>query len=219
MRRKREIEILDLNGMSVRYIGGYPGGKAVYFYYGKNSDRSVYQSVYVSAVEALLNGYDIIYKPQLYLSRAVEKAALDSPSGSIYGFYPKGLGTLSNSTLTTSLLTGGGAMSILENDAFFSYEALRGTDYAASSMSRAVLMCSYSGKKCPHFIDDALSEGKSIAVLKSGLKSAVLRTLLREGAECVDSFSSFLAFPDVILYPGDGKEYGIDGSSFDILRI
>lgn len=219
MRRKREIEILDYNGMTVRYIGGYPSKKVVYFYFGNNSSRILLQSVYLSAVEALLNGYDIVYKPQLYLSKGVEKAALDSPTGSIYAFYPKGLNTLSNSTISTSILTGGGAMSILEDDAFFSYEALLGTDYCASSMCSAVLLCSYRGRTCPHFVSDALGEGKSIAVLRSGLESTVLRNLVREGAACVDSFSSFLSLPGVILYPREGGKYGIDGSSFDILTL
>lgn len=219
VRRKREIEILDYNGITVRYIGEYPTGRAVYFYYGKSSNRALLKSVYISALEALLNGYDIIYKPQLYLSRAVEKAAFESPSGSIYAFYPKGLNTLSNSTLMKAVLTGGGAMSILEDDAFFSYEALRGTDYVASSMSDGLLLCSYGGKKCPHFIDDALGEGKSLGVLKSGLGDIVLKNLVRDGAECVDSFSSFLSLPRVILYPGEGGKYGIDGASFDILNL
>lgn len=205
--------------MTVRYIGSLPGEKAVYFYYGKTEGKALFESVYISALEALLCGYDIIYKPQLYLSRAVEKAAFDSPRGSIYAFYPKGLETISNSLISPPVLSGGGVLSILENDAFFSFEALLGTDYSASSMSRAVLMCSYSGRRCPHFVDDALSEGKSLAVLKSGLESVVLRNLVREGALCVDSFSSFLSLPGVILYPKNGGKYGIDGTSFDILTL
>lgn len=219
MRRKREIEIIEYSGMTVRYIGSLPGEKTVYFYYGKTAGKELLESVYISALEALMCGYDIIYKPQLYLSRAVEKAAFDSTRGSIYAFYPKGLETISNSLISPPVLSGGGVLSILEDDSFFSFEALLGTDYSATSMSKAILLCSYSGRRCPHFVDDALSEGKSIAVLKSGLESMVLRNLVKEGATCVDSFSSFLSLPGVILYPKEGGKYGIDGTSFDILRL
>ena len=205
--------------MTVRYIGSYPKDKAVYFYYGKTSGRKLLESVYISALEALMCGYDIIYKPQLYLSKAVEKAAFDSPRGSIYAFYPKGLETISNSLISPPILSGGGVLSILENDAFFSFEALLATDYAASSFSCAVLMCAFSGRRCPHFVDDALSEGKSMAVLKSGLDGVVLRNLVKEGAPCVDSFSSFLSLPRVILYPKECGKYGIDDASFDILTL
>lgn len=215
----RDINTIILNGMTVRHIGSFPGDKCIFFYFGKGGDREMRRTLYLSAVEAFLNGYDVIYKPQLYLSQAVEKAALESPRGSIYPVYPKGLGTISNYELGKSLMTGGGAFSIVEDDAYYSFPALLASDYLASFLSRAMVLCSYNGRYCPRFIIDHLSDGKSLCVLRPGLKDRVLCNLVREGAMCCDSFSSFLSDPSVILYPKKSGSYGIDGFHFDIMKV
>lgn len=215
----REINTLDYNGITVRYIGSFPGEKAVFFYYGKDGDREGRRTLYISALEALMNGYDIIYKPQLYLSPAIEKAALDSLCGAIFPIYPKGLETMSKHELGKSLITGGGALSIVENDAYYSFSALLASDYLASALSRAAVLCSYNGRYCPHFVDDLLMNGKSLCVLKTGLTSPVLRALIREGAESCDTFSSFLSSPRYIAYPKKNGRYGIDGFHFDIMSV
>lgn len=215
----REIKTTIYNGITLRYIGSFPSERAVYFYYGKGGERDALKSVYISTVEALLNGYDVIYKPQLYLSSAVEKAALDSPRGKIYSIFPKGLETLSSHELGKTLITGGGALSILENDAYYSFSALLASDYVAAKLTRAAFLMSYNGKYCPRFVTDLLSDGKSLGVLKTGLTSHVLRSLIREGAECYDTFSSFLASPRYIAYPRKNGSYGIDGFHFDIMSV
>lgn len=219
MGRKRFINVTDYNGITLRYIGELPGERCVFFSFSKGGTKELRKSVYISAVEAFHNGYDVIYIPELELSECVEKAAGDSLKGSIFSFFPKGLENVSSSSLRPSLISGGGALSILENDAFFSFEALRGTSYTAVSMSRAVILFSYKGRYCPHFIDDALSEGKDVAVVRPGLEDRVLRKLAEEGAETIDTFSSFLMERKALLYPKENGPYGIDGHHFDIMRF
>ncbi len=212
-------ETFDYNGITVRSIGTIPGDNTVFFHFtGGGTERDA-ESVYISAVEALLNGYDIAYIPHMYLSQAVEKAVLDTTAGSLYSFLPKGLGSVSHSTLSRALVTGGGALSIVENDAFYSFEALLGVTYLASSMSKASLLCFFRGKRVPLFVDSALGEGKSVAVLRSALISHPMRELVKEGAESVDTFSSFLSSPKAVAYPRDGGSYGIFSSRWDIMRL
>ena len=216
---KRETETTDYRGITVRYIGSLPGERSVFFAYGKGGSKEERRSVYISALEALESGYSIIYTPSLYLSYAVEKAARDTVNGSIYAFCPMGLGSVKERVISDSLITGGGAVSIVENDAVFSYEAMLGKDYLASSMCSAVVMCSFRGRHIPHFVDTALSGGKSLCVLRTGLIYPPLRELVREGAEAVDSFSSFLSSPSAIAYPHENGIYGIEDARFDIMSI
>lgn len=219
MRTLSEIKVHDHNGITVRTLGELPGENTVFFHYSAGGGLRDEESVYISAVEALLSGYDIAYIPQLYLSSAIEKAASDTPRGSLYAFLPKGIATVSSSTLSRPLITGGGVLSIVENEAFYSFEALLGVTYLASSLSKASLMCHFRGHRIPSFVDTALSEGKSIAVLKSALKSRPLRDLVRDGAEAVDSFSSFLSSPRVTAYPSERGSYGIQSIRWDIMRL
>ena len=216
---KRETETTDYRGITVRYIGSLPGERSVFFAYGKGGGKEERRSVYISALEALSSGYSIIYTPSLYLSWAVEKAARDTVKGSIYAFCPTGLDSVRDRVISDSLITGGGAVSIVENDAVFSYEAMLGKDYLASSMCSCVLMCSFSGRRIPHYVDTALNDGKSLCVLRTGLGYPALRELVREGAEAVDSFSSFLASPSAIAYPSENGIYGIEDARFDIMSI
>lgn len=216
---RREIETTDFNGITVRYIGTLPGERTVFFSYGKGGGKDARRSVYVSALEALKSGYSIAYTPSLYLSYAVEKAAADTVYGSLYAFVPTGLESVRRHVLRDCLITGGGVISIVENDAEFSYEAMLGKDYLASSMSSAVVMCSFRGRYVPHFVDTALRDGKSLCCLRTGLSCPVLRQLVREGAEAVDSFSSFLSNPQVIAYSDENGIYGIEDSRFDIMSV
>lgn len=215
----REIHTFDYKGITVNSIGPLPGEKSVYFYYGKGGNDTLFRSVYISAVEALLNGWDILYVPELLLSKAVEKAFHDVSSGSLYSFVPRGLENTRKSTLSTALVTGGGALSIVENDAFFSFEAVLGVRYLASSMAGAVVLCFHNGRIVPSFVDSALMEGKSMCVLKTGLTSPALRSLVRDGCPSIDSFSSFLEFPSVVAYPSEEGRYGTDNRRFSIMRI
>lgn len=219
VRTLSEIKTLDYNGITVRLLGSPPGENTVFFHYSAGGGEKEAESVYISAVEALLSGYDIAYIPQLYLSLAVEKAAEDTPSGSLFSFLPKGIATVARSTLSRALVTGGGVLSIVENEAFYSFEALLGVTYLASSLSRAALMCHFRGHRIPSFVDSALGEGKSIAVLKSALKSRPMRDLVREGAESVDTFSSFLSSPRYTAYPSEKGSYGTGTARWDIMRI
>ncbi len=219
MNAKRETETADYRGITVRYIGSLPGEKTVFFAYGRGGSREERRSVYISALEALSSGYSIIYTPSLYLSWAVEKAARDTVMSSIFAFCPEGLESVKDRVISDSLITGGGAVSIVENDAVFSYEAMLGKDYLASSMCSALVMCSFRGRRIPHFVDTALSEGKSLCVLRTGLSYPPLRELVREGAEVVDSFSSFLSSPSVFVYPSENGIYGIEDERFDIMSV
>lgn len=219
VRTLKNITVWDHNGITVRSIGTKPGENTVFFHYSGGGTENDRANVYISAVEAFLNGYDIAYIPSLFLSEAVEKAALDTSRGSLYSFLPKGIESVSNSTLSRSLITGGGALSIVENDAFYSFEALRGVTYLASTLSRASVLCYYRGRSLPSFVDSTLSEGRMICVLRSALSSHVLRELVREGAEAVDSFSSFLSFPRYISFPRENGSYGISSSRWDIMRV
>lgn len=79
VRTLSEIKTLDYNGITVRLLGSPPGENTVFFHYSAGGGEKEAESVYISAVEALLSGYDIAYIPQLYLSSAVEKAAEDTP--------------------------------------------------------------------------------------------------------------------------------------------
>lgn len=209
----------DYRGITVHSIGTVPGDNTVFFHFtGGGTERDA-EAVYISAVEALLNGYDVAYIPHMFLSSAVEKAVTDTTSGSLYSFLPKGLGSVSHATLSRSLVTGGGALSIVEDDAFYSFEALLGVTYLAASMSKASVLCSFRGKRLPSFVDSALNEGKSVAVLRTALLSYPLRNLVKEGAESIDTFSSFLSSPSAIAYPKEGGSYGIFSSRWDIMRL
>ncbi len=214
-----DIKASDYKGITVYSLGSLPGEDTVFFHYSAGGGEREAESVYISAVEALLSGYDIAYIPQLYLSSAVEKALEDTPRGSLFSFLPKGIATVSSSTLSRALVTGGGVLSIVESEAFYSFEALLGVTYLASTLSKAALMCHFRGRRIPSFVDSALSEGKSIAVLRSALKSRPMRDLVRDGAECVDSFSSFLASPRYMAYPSEKGSYGIESARWDIMRI
>lgn len=215
----REIFKSDFNGITLNYIGSLPRGKTVFFYYGKCSDSRVLESVYISTLEAIENGYNVLYMPELYLSRGVEKAFLEIPRGSLFSFVPRGLENVRRSTLSHSLVTDGGTVSIVENRATFSYEALDGVRYIAASFADGIVICSHSGRRLPSFIPDALDMGKSVCVLRPALTSPAIRGLLREGAETVDSFSSFLSSPHAVAYPDEGGKYGTEGRRFSIMRI
>ncbi len=215
----REIFRSDFNGITLNYIGSLPSGKTVFFYYGKCEDGRVLESVYISALEAIENGYNVLYMPELYLSRAVEKAFIDIPHGSMFSFVPRGLENVRRSTLSRALVTDGGTISIVEDDATFSYEALDGARYIASSFADGIVLCSHSGRNLPSFLTGALDEGKSVCVLRSALTSPALRELVRDGAEVVDSFSSFLVSPRTVVYPSEGGKYGIERHRFNIMRL
>lgn len=214
---EREIKERVIDGISIRYIGKLPEKKSIFFSFSKNGGKVDRIYGYISALEAILNGYDCIYIPQSDAALGIEKAFFDSKKGSLFAFVPFGLKIVKKSIISNALITNGGVVSIVEDNALFSIEALNGIKYVASLLSSAIVL---SEKRCnyePFFISDMLSIGKDVAIMKNSLEGKGMRRLVYSGLPLINSFSDFLLSPSYFLYLDKCGKYGIDGVHFSII--
>ena len=174
-------------------------------------------SFYRSALEASAEAMDVFYVPGIPSSEAVEKGTYEKYDGALFAFLPMGLKSVSSGLLSRCIITGGGVISPVSDDALFSLEALQAAMSVAAMMAQGTIVGREDMSFLPQFVHAALDSGRDVAVLESALGGRAARNLVREGAERIDTLSSFLASPSFISYPDKKGKYGIMGERFSLL--
>ncbi|MGN1164475.1 MAG: hypothetical protein ACI4S4_06715 [Candidatus Ornithospirochaeta sp.] len=213
----RNAEDFEYQGAPLRIIGNRPGRLSVFLAGGKDMGKKGIVSFYRSALEASAEAMDVFYVPGLPFAEAIEKGIYEKYEGSLFAFLPMGLESVSKALLSRCIITGGGVISPVEDRAFFSFEALRAAMSVAAMMAHGTIVGKEDMKGIPQFVYSALDNGRDVAVLETTLCGKGARNLVREGAECVDTLSSFLSSPSYICYPDIKGKYGIMGERFSLL--
>lgn len=168
----------------------------IIFYFGSRIDLRYYPSVIKSAVEAVSHGYDIITNGRYRARRALSIPVL-SYSGRLFVVISPSLDSFSyTSQEKLVLLTGGGFIS-------FSDDEEDGMDLFLTSSEKLLTLSDkiiFIGKAVPRLASLALDRGMDVAVLRDFLYERETRELAMEGAAVIDTFSSWLEWPEHIAY-------------------
>ena len=214
-----EKKKLAINGADLSYYGRIPEKKRIFIAAAYKSTKAL-KSLYITAFEAVSNGYSVFFIPFSEGADAIEKGVLDA-SGSINYILPSGLGKTSRRMLYKAMITSGSAISAEEDDERISAEAVRRAKDVGAVISDAVILADdrlgrngYSG-----YIDRALDIGISAAVLRDALSSPKLREYAQSGAPIIGTFSDFLSLPRCYLYSAEHGTYFFRGEKFAIMKL
>ena len=214
-----DCKSVDYNGLSVRVCGAFPSSRTIFFSSGKKTGKKGILSLYRSALEAVANGWNVAYIPGFPSSAAIEMGVYEKEGGSLFAFIPMGMGSVSRSLLSRCLVTGGGVISVVEDEATFSMEALNGACSVAATVSDATLVATENLRITPNYLVSALDEGRCVGVLESALNGKSARNLVRDGALTVSTLSGLLLSPRYITYPDKNGKYAIMGERFTLMDV
>ena len=208
---------LNIDGFTISYYGQLPE-KGIFVSFSSKSSSYGNRCLYSTALEIAFNGYDGVYIPGSSSASIFEKGILDA-GGKLFPVLPYSLESASRGILSKAMVSNGGVFSPFADS--FSIDKIDKAKTIASIISNVSIVAEENirYRKTFNYIDTALSYGKDVAILKSSLLSPFARTLAREGAPVIDSFSSFLQFPKYIVFYQEHGMYGIDDGSFDIMYI
>ncbi len=204
----------SLGSFSFDYFGSLPEN-AIFFCCKLKSDLHLLDSLYLSALEAALNGFDVLYVSGNKASKAIESGVRDG-LGRLFALIPFDIGRLYMNVASTILKSNGGLIVPTYHDDMNPNDAI---NLIGVQIARAIILAnsgSQSIKYLPH-IKYALDNSKDIAVLKDGLDSNALKSLVLDGCPLINSFSDFLSFPKAIGYRSDKGIYGKGSARFDII--
>ncbi len=208
-----------INGISLSYYGRIPSKKRIFIASAYKSSRTL-RSLYMTAFEAVRNGYSVLFIPFSESAEAIESGVLDA-SGPINYILPSGLGKTSRRMLYKAMITSGSAISAEEDEKKITAETVKRAKNAGAMISDAIIAADdmlgrkgYSG-----YIDNALDMGISVAVLRDALTSVKLREYAASGAPVIGTFSDFLSLPKCYLYRADDGTYSFRGEKFAIMKL
>ncbi len=205
----------------VSYLGNlFTSRKRVFISTPHKASKAIIEKCYVSAFEAALSGYNVIFIPFSPSSDAIEKGILDG-KGSISYIFPCGFERVRRKYLHNLVITSGVGISIEAGDVNVSYKSVLRAKAAAAYFSDVVMAAdenikSYSDAE---YLKLALDMGRDVAIMKSALSSPILQDYAKSGAPVIDSFSDFLISPKHYLYRRDDGIYGYDKRKFGILSL
>lgn len=211
------VEKYIVEGLSLSYYGKIPE-KGIFVSFSSHTSNLGARLIYATALEIAMNGYDGIYIPGSHTATIFEKGILHG-GGSLFPVLPFSLRSASRRLLSNAMVSNGGIFSMFSDP--FSIDNLDKAKTIASLLSRATIVAEEDARyrMMFNYIGAALSHGSELAILKSALISPFARSLARDGAPVVDSFSAFLQYPRYIAYPNAQGVYGVDDMCFDIISL
>lgn len=197
-----------ISDLSFTYYGALPD-KGIFILSNGKMDRNIEKTLYITSLEAALNGYDVVYISGNKGAKYIESGALDG-GGRLFSIVAFGFENLYASIKRRILLSGGG---IIIPDIIAQSNAI------AIELSLALLVANedyYILSQSPSILY-ALDSNKDVALLKSSLCNTGASELIADGCAVVDTFSDFLISPRAIGYESANGKYGKDGFGFDII--
>jgi len=200
----------EIGSFRFSYYGSFPERAVFLSTSGKASDQ-VCAKLYLSALEASLNGYGVVYVVGTKGSGYIEQGTYDG-KGTLYGVIPFEIEKLYPNKASRIIESGGGIAVAGE---------INIARCIAVEISDAIVV---SEEKCSQLqylpqVEYALATSKEIAILREALTSRALRNLVIEGCPIISSFSDFLSSPRAIGYISERGMYGKDGTHFDIIYL
>lgn len=187
----------DFRGISYFHHGGRldENRRSIIFFFGSAIERYQEGNVIKSAVEAVAHGYDIITNGRYRARRALNLPVL-AYSGRM------------NVMLTPSLceyeLDGNERVVLLTGGSFFSFHEKK--EEAATLLEDNIKLLNladrvlFIGRALPYLVTEALDRGMEIAVMKDFLWDRNTREIALSGCPVIDTFSSWLSYPQHIAY-------------------
>ncbi len=185
--------------------------KSIIIFFSSEVEKRYLKSVIKTAVEASLHGYDIITNGIYSARRSICYPVLRSGRRISVVLNPR-LENFSLSLEDRFVLLSGGSFISFTDERKYSKELLLRSNIRMLDLSERII---FAGRAYPNLAREALDKGMDVAVLRDFLYEEDNRALVREGAACIDTFSSWLTLPSFIAYEQikEGKE------SLKILRI
>lgn len=213
-----EAKEKELEGFKIHYFGSLPKRRSVFISASNNNSPINRASLYASAFEAALLGFDVIYMPYLGRSEPIENGVLDG-EGRFHLVLPKGLHAISWRKISKAIIYGGSVLSGSLDREFSIAEVKRAKSIASLISDAVVVGESVKDASFGSYLSDALDRGKDVAILKSSLSGAYLKSLVKDGCPAISLFSDFVINPHSFLYPCGKSRYSQDGFCFDIMRV
>lgn len=205
----------------ISYLGNlFTTRKRVFISTPYKASKAIIEKCYVSAFEASLSGYNVLFIPFSPSSDAIEKGIVDG-KGAISYIFPCGFNSVRRKYLHNLVITSGVGISVENDDENVSYKSVMRAKSVAAYFSDVVICADENIKinKDAEHIKAALDMGRDVAVLKSALSSSILQDYAKSGAPVIDSFSDLLISPKYYLYRRDDGVYSYDKRKFDILSF
>ncbi len=207
-----------VNGREIFYFGRIPSSRCIFIASAYRS-RIVSKSLYVSAFEAVMNGYDVLFMPFSENADAIESGVMDA-GGHLNYILPSGFSRTGRIILHKAMVTAGSAITAEEDGTIACRESANRARSLGSALSDCVIVADDRIRRNGiGYIDEALDMGKDIAILKDALASGILREYAKAGAPVIGSFSDLLSLPRCILYPESDGRYGFRGDKFDMIKL
>ncbi len=185
-------------GMPYSYYGTpmKESEKTVIFYFCGRSEKWQEKAVIKSAVEAVRHGYTIISNGIYRARRALNMPVLKTEGRIRVVLYPSLDEYRIRGEELYVLLSGGSFLSFSESSDF-DYSDFKNCSIKMLSLSDKII---FAGPVPSYLADAALDRGMDIAVLKDFLCYESTRRLAKDGAAVIDTFSSWLEYPEHIAY-------------------
>ena len=210
------ISFAIIGGVPVLYMGNLPSLGAIMISSFNTSTLSGAKELYVSSLEASIDGVEIVTYAECYGPSSVLRGVEDG-EGRLHVVSALGIRKFieGNKDRARRILVRGG--SIITPGAGI-YDRKR-AEYVASRLSISSL--SYMGGEYLHPSNPVLSmldDGKDVSILRSSLQSRAGRKLASEGCPVSSSYSSFSEFAGNIVYHSDKGRFSFLDERYDSYR-
>ena len=200
----------------VLFIGNLPDEKGILITSLGPADIHGVKEMYVSSLEAALEGRAIIVFAECYGPMSVLKGAEDG-NGRLYSIVTDPQVVLKcrySPVIRRILLSGGGIIMPLVPP------KRKGAMYLSSFLSEEALVL-VGGEYIPDYspVITMLDMGKDVSILRSSLSSRAGRRLAGEGCPVMSSYSSLPGRGKFIVYHSESGRYGFLGENYDALRL
>lgn len=177
--------------------------KRVIFYFSGKIEKRYERNIIKSALEASMHGYDILTNGCFRARRALNLPVLYVGGRMDVVVHPSLECLRIDDCERYVLLSAGSFISFTDSSTYSSLSlkesALRMLDFSDKMI--------FIGKVHPYLASEALDRGMDVAVMRDFLYEKSVRRLASEGAAVIDTFSSWLSYPEYMAY----EEYKEDG--------
>ncbi len=213
---RREIEAgascTVIDGVPVLFYGNLPSSPSVLISSFSISSEATARELYISALEASLDGYQVVSEAYDEGSYSVLRGTEDG-GGHLHLVLSSPLSffrTRHNARMRRILHSGGSVMSTALPSA---RDAAIWLSSRLSDAAVAAVGCSETPLRL------MADEGKDTAILRSSLATLPGRRLAAEGCPVVDSFSAFRFQPSSIVHPDPSGPWSFLGVRYGRMRL
>lgn len=205
----------EIEGISFDYIGTLPK-RGVFFLGSNRSSSLLLRDLYISSLEAALNGFEVVTLSSMAYTESILRGALDG-GGKAHVVFLNELDRAKRSIISITQILGGSSIFPYREKVSFKEFYKKAGSISSVISNITVLADDYDKKYEDEFYSRIISNHSYVGVLKTSLRSKLMRRLVREGCDLISSFSDLLLRPRFSIYPKDGGYYNFKGEGFEAL--